>query len=201
VGALTFTVTFTRSTQKITIAAGSNFSLMVATGTNVANTAFTMMGFTGADLGGATTRTGNNVTGSVYYPQYIVDKYISEAHGVIKENASVNSTPNGLVNQISFGDGARIEMNIRIITNKVGLIDPDFYENASGVSDFLTFMTYLLKKSKVEFMPDKDTPATFVKCYLESTAEDKDARKFTLKNMKFPDFYESGVLTFRKILV
>jgi len=48
-------------------------------------------------------------------------------------------------------------------------------------------------------MPDKTTPNVFVKCFLQSTAQDRDARKFELKNMAV-DVYESGKLTFREVL-
>jgi hypothetical protein len=160
-----------------------------------------MAGFgTGANLTGSTSYLAGAITGKRYDPQYILKDYISDEDSLVKESGTVNDTPSGLVQQISFGDGSRIEMGIHVITNKTGLKNANFVENVNGKADALDFMAYLLNKGKVEFMPDKATPSQFVKCYLESTKQDKDAKRFTLLNMKVPDFYESGTLIFRKVL-
>lgn len=201
-GTQAYVVSFNRTTQKITVSAPSNFSLLRSSGSRVGTGAWSMAGFgTGLDLTGANSYLAPNICGERYDPQYIVDQYIDAEDSFVKENATVNTTPAGLVQQVSFGDGSRIEMNIRVITNKTGLANKNFVENVNGIDDARNFMSYLLTKGRVEFMKDKDTPANFVKCYLEGTREDKEGRKFILKNMKVPDYYETGTLVFRKVLV
>jgi hypothetical protein len=201
-GSQAYAVAFNRATQKITISAPSNFTLLRSTGSRIGTSAWVMMGFgTGANLTGTNSYLAPSILGSVYKTQYPVDDYIDPEHVVIKENSTTNSTPTGVVQQASFGDGIRITANIRVITNQLGLKNTPFYENANGISDFMTFIRFALTKGYLEFMPNIANPSYFIKCYLEGTKQDKDGRKFVLENMKVPEFYQSGTLTFRKVLV
>lgn len=200
-GSQTYTVIFNRTNQKITITAPSNFILKRASGSRVGTSAWVMMGFgLGSDLSGTNTYTASGIMGSVYRIQYPVSDFIDPNHNLVKENAVVNTTPVGNVQQISFGDGIRITMNMPIITNKLGLKNTPFYENATGIADFMTFIKFCMTKAKVEFMQDVAAPSSFVKCFLEATKQDKEARRFVLQNIGDPEFYESGVLSFRKVL-
>lgn len=201
-GSQAYVVIFNRTTQKLTITAPSNFSLLRASGSRLGTSAWVMLGYgTGADLTGANTYIAPNIMGSLYRCQYPVFDYTDPTHTIRKENATSNSTPVGIVQMVSFGDGVPIQLNIRLITNKLDLKNSPFYENVNGIADFMTFIKFALTKGRLEFMPDVATPSYFVKCYLESTAEDRNAHKFTLKNMGDPEFYESGLLTFRKVLI
>lgn len=201
-GSQNYVVVFNRTTQKLTVSAPLTFQLLRGTGTRVGSGPWVVSGFgTGADLTGANTYTAANICGKVYYPQYILADFVSDTDSLVKESATVNTTPAGLVQQVSFGDSFRVEMNIRVITDKVGLKNTNFVENANGIAAAREFISFLLTKGRVEFMRDKDTPANFIKCFLESTKEDKDGRRFVLKNMGVPDFYETGTLVFRKVLV
>lgn len=202
-GTRAYTCSFNRTTAKLSVTSPSGpFSLLSNTGSRAGTSAWTMSGFTTAsDKTGSLTYTGTNIVGSVYYPQYILEKYSNPDHVIVKEGASVNITPQGTVTQISFGDGTRITMNMILITDITTITNKNFVPNANGISEFMTFMRFLLTKGLVEFMPDKDTPATFYKVFLEGTADDRQAAKFKLKNMKVPDIYETGELTFRKVLV
>lgn len=200
-GTQAYVVAFNRTTQKITVSAPLSFTLLRATGTRLGTSTWTMSGFgTGLDLTGTNSYLAPNICGQRYDVQFPVNNYTDEVDSIVKENATVNTTPAGLVQMVSFGDGTRVEMNIRVITNKLDLKNANFVENANGVSDARNFMAYLLTKGRVEFMKDKTVPSAFLKCFLEGTKEDKDGRKFVLKNMKVPDFYETGTLTFRKVL-
>lgn len=201
-GTQAYIVTFNRATQKITISAPSNFALLRSTGSRVGTSAWVMMGFgTGANLTGANSYLAPSIMGSVYKTQYPVSDYTDPEHVIVKENATSNTTPVGIVQQASFGDGIRITANIRVITNQIGLQNTPFYENVNGKADFMTFIRFALTKGYLEFMPDVSNPSYFIKCYLEGTKQDKDGRKFILENMKVPEFYQSGTLTFRKVLV
>lgn len=199
-GAQTYTATIDRATRKITISAPSNFTLRVASGSRVGTTAFTMAGFTGANRTGANTYQGNIGSGSEYRPQYPLFNYTSTADSKVKETASVNTSAIGVTQLIYFGDGSRPEMNIRLITNNLVTKNTPFFANANGIQNALDFMAYLITKAKVEFMPDVDTRGTFDKLILESTKDSRNGTEFTLLNMKTPDFYETGTLTFRKVL-
>lgn len=200
-GSQAYVCSLNRSTQRMTISAPNPFSLLNGTGSRLGTSAWTMAGFTtGFNQTGLSSYEGPNRVGKRYVCQYPVSDYVAPEHVIVKESATVNDTPAGITQQVSFGDGIRVSLNIRVITNKTGLKMKPFYENATGISDAMDFVAYLLTKGRLEFMPDWETPANFVKCYLESTREDRDAKRFILKNMKVPDFYETGVLTFRKVL-
>lgn len=199
-GSQDYLVTVNRTTRKITISAPSNFSLLAATGSRVATGIWGTAGFSAIDLTGTNTYLGQNGAGKEYLCQYILDGYTNPDHVIVKESPTVNATPQGLVQQTSFADGKRISMNMKIITNITTIKNENFVSNPTGVNDFMYFMAFLMTKGLVEFMADRDTPATYLNLYLEKTKDNANATKFVLKNM-FKDIYESGELTFRKVLV
>jgi hypothetical protein len=198
-GTFTYTVSVDRSTGKLQFTASSSVTFLAGTGTRIGTGAWEMAGFDPSDQLGTSFQSDNR-SGKLYRPQYLLDNYTSPDHYKVKESAAVNISASGQVQVLSFGDGSRMKCNIKAITNKTGLkIDP-WYENASGISDALDFLEYIITKGKVEFMPDIDTPNTFFKLLLDSTKEDRSGVAFELKNMKTPDVYESGDLTFREVL-
>ena len=203
VGTQLYTVTLNRTTRKLTIAAPLTFALLSNTGTRPTIAAWAVMGFsTASNKTGTNSYVGDTGTGKEYQTQYPIEKYISEDHSINLENATYNVTPIGLGQQVDFGDGRRVEMNIRLISNATGLSGnmTDFVESATGIVDFMTFIAFAMRKGKIEFMPDNATRSSFVKVILEKTAQDGDARRFALANMKTPNFYESDDITFRKVL-
>lgn len=200
-GTQNYTGTFNRSTRKITITATSSFKLRTNTGSRIGSSAWTVLGWTtAADTATATSQTSDATAGLEYETQYPVDKYTAEDDYIVKETGTVNVSATGVTQQISFADGSRISFNIRLITNTIGLLNPPFFDNASGVADFKTFIRAIMKKGKFEFMPDEASVNTFEVLILESTKEDRNALKFELKNMKTPDVYESGELVCRKVI-
>lgn len=204
-GTQAYTVALNRTSRKLTIAAPVNFTLRSNTGTRAGTAAWAMMGFsTAANKTGSNSYLADSGAGSEYVCQYPVDKYLAFDDNEVSENATVNVTPAGIVQMVDFGVGARAEMNIRLITNLElyeKCANPSFVYNATGVTDAKNLLKYLRTKGRVEFMPDKDTPSSFTKCFLESSADDRDATRWELKNMKTPDVYETGRLTFRKVLL
>lgn len=189
----------TRGTSPvINISAGNNFDILCRTGSNFTQSAWELCGFTGVDKTGTNFYTGGQ-SGSVYRPQYPFFDYQSPEDYQLLESASVNITAKGAVQVINFGDGRRMECNMRIITDRAGLrLDP-FYENVAGVDAARTFLKYLMTRQKVEFMPDYEVPAAFYKVQLESTESDRSGVGFKLKSMGVPDFYETGKLVFREV--
>lgn len=199
-GTQDYLVSVDRVTRKVTITAPNPFDILASTGPNSGSSAWPMLGWADtADYMGANIYVAPDACGSEYITQYPVDLYKAPEHGLRKEQATVNSTATGVVQQISFNDTRTIEMNIRVITDRLGLKNLPFFENPNGVSDFMAFIEFCLRKNKMEFMPDKDVVGAFHICYLERTADSTTATVFELKNMGVPDFYESGLLTFRKV--
>lgn len=200
-GSLSYTVTVNRNTRRITITAPSDFELLSDTGSRTGEAIWALAGFsTGSDYTGASTYTGASGAGYEYRCQYPVDSYRSADENPTRENATFTVTPTGVGQMLSFADSARVEMDIRLITNITTIRNTPFYANASGVSDFRNFMSYLLDKNKVEFIPDVSDRADYVKVFLESTQEDKDGYSYSLKNMGTPNIHRSGDLTFRKVI-
>lgn len=199
-GSQIYSVTVNRTTQKITIASLGTFELLRGTGSRAGNAIWTLMGFgSGGDLTGYTSYQGANIAGYSYTTQYKLSDYISDEDNLVKENSVVNDTPAGIAQAVNFGDGSRIEMNIPIITDLTNLKLPVFYNNPNGVNDARFFIKYILSKKRIEFMPDMNNPNTFFKVYLESTSQDRDGKRWVLKNITH-NIYESGKLIFRKVL-
>lgn len=200
-GDLVYSATFDRDTREITISAASPFTLRTNTGSRAGVSPWATLGFsTAANYTGASTYTGALKAGKVYETQFPVDRYVDATYSRVKESATVVTSATGVTQLISFGEGARVEMNIRLITDLTGINNTPFLNNATGRADFMTFITAIMEKTKVEFMPDRDDASVFVPLILESTKEDRSGLRFELKNMKTPNFYESGALTFRKVI-
>lgn len=202
-GTQAYVVTVDRVTRFITISGPDfDFELLTNSGSRVGTSIWTMAGFsTAADYTGSDTYTGSAGAGFEYQTQYPVEKYVSEADSNVRENATRNTTPLGITQAIHFGKGSRIEMDIRLITNLIGLKNEPFYDNVNGVQDARDFMDYVIDGNRLEFMPDVADRSSFVKVTIESTEADRSGLEFRLKNSKTPEFYNTGRLVFRKVLI
>lgn len=201
VGSNEYVVTGDRDTRKITISADSNFDLLVASGSQAGTTAFNLIGFTGSDRVSDDEYEGNIGAGYEYRPQTLLKDYIQPEDYELKESAVVSTSANGQVQTVAFGDGARMQCNIIAASNLTGLKNQDYYYNATGLQDLRNFLKYLITKSKIEFMPDIDNRDSFYKLLLESTEADKSGIAFKIKNMNGSNnYYQSGVLLFRKVI-
>jgi len=199
VGALTYTVTFNRTTRKITIAATGTFALKCLTGTHVGSGIWTMAGFSATDKTGAATYTGENGAGSEYRPQAVFKDYISPTHFKVKEFAKVNVAADGTVQMVEFGTGQRFQCNIWQVTDKVNTAtsNPTWETQSGAIANTLLFLDFLITKGKVEFMPDRATPATFYGAILDRSEASSQGTSYTLNEMEAKDFYQTGRLTFR----
>lgn len=199
-GNLLYSVSFNRLTRKLTVSAPSTFNLRTNTGSRAISSAFTMIGFSLiSDHTGLSSYLAENQVGKEYITQMPVDKYVAPEHSIVKEGATVNTSVTGVTQIVHFGEGSRPKMNIRGITNKLGMTMPVWYENANGVANALDFYNFLINKNKIEFMPDKDQKNTFYKLFLESSDADKSGIELELQNMA-PDWYQTGLLVFRKVI-
>lgn len=200
-GSQEYEVTFNRTSRKITIEAPLPFTLRILTGSRLVTSAYSMAGFTGVlDLTGDEIESTSGA-GSEYVTQYPVDQYVAAEDFPVKESATEQVSAIGVTQLISFGEGARVQMNIRLISALTTPVMDGFVADAQGVTKARAFIEFLLTKSKMEFMPDVANRASFTKLILESTQESRTGTSHRLKVMRGAvGFHETGVLTFRKVI-
>ncbi len=196
-GAAGYAVSFNRSTRAFTISAESNFSLLVDTG-STASSAFSIFGFEGADRTGDDEYTGSS-SGSIYYPQFILQDHISTDDYQNLVSPSINKSANGRVEVIRFGTEKFMQANIKFITNLV-MDDNVIKNNPTGVEDAREFLRYITQKKPFEFMKSVSSRETFQSFILESTPDYKDGTGYKLKELYtkgIPNIFETGNLVFR----
>ena len=196
---VTFSASVNRSTRLITISAGSSFELSTASGS--AANPFGLMGFSGADKTGANTYTGSTASGSEFKPQMKLKGFIDFNDNQKSAYSSVAKSANGTTETVSFGDENMMVCDIIYQTNN-NTTGSVIENQANGLDNLRTFMQYVTKKRKVEFIPNRDAPNTFTKCILESTQASGDGTGFRLNEYlgTLPGFFSSGTLTWRKVL-
>ena len=199
VGGQTYSVSFSRTTRKITISAASNFDLDITSGTNAGTSIYTLAGFTGSDSTAATSHVGNLVSGSEFKPQFYLQKYIDFEDNQSAAFSSIAKSASGNVESYSFGSEKIAEFNLVLQTDNAQGSGNPIETDASGVANLRTFMEYVTNKRKFEFMKDRDTVASFKKCILESSGKSKDGVAFRLDDTKMAGYYTAGKLTLREI--
>jgi len=203
VGANTYVVSTNRDGFTYTISAGATFSLLASTGTRVGTGIWDTIGFSAVNLSGSNTYTSDSQSGFVYRPQFILQDHIDFSNNVEAIDPSVNESASGEIEVIKFGDRSFMEANIRFATNipqpKRGPIE----HNPTGVEDLRAFLQYATTKSKFEIMQNANQPGFYNIVLLEKTPDSKDGTGFTLSelyNKGAPGYFDTGVLTFRKVL-
>jgi len=202
VGGQIYTVTLDRDTRIITITAPGSFDLLAATGPTVGTSAFPLMGFSAIDLTGLLTYDSQGATGFAFVPQFFLQDFVDFIDFQDAASASVSESAEGLVQVTSFGDVLFMECNIKYITDLFHSSDSFIENNQNAVSEARSFMQEIVKKSTLEFIPDRDDASVFTKCILDSTALSKSGTGFRLYEMmkkRMNDRYETKKLTFRKV--
>ncbi len=93
-------------------------------------------------------------------------------------------------------------MEIRFATNITQPTNGPITNNPTGVEELEAFMTYLIDKAVIEFMPNSADPTTYQKVILESTNEDNRGVGFKLRerfDLGIPGYFDTGVLKFRVV--
>lgn len=200
IGDNTYTVTFNRDSRVFTITSDASFDLLIDTGSQSSNGAYSVFGFTGSvDLTGSTSYVGDSASGSEYITQFPPQNYVAPGFRKEKGDASVNQSASGVVEVISFGDVRFIEMDLMFITD-IPMDGKVIRNNPTGAQDAIDFLTFAIKRGAIEFMPDKDNTADFYQVILESTTGGKKGTSFLLKEetgRNLPNFYKTGKLEFR----
>ena len=196
-----YEVTIDRATRKLTISADSIFSILITSSTQVSFSAYSLAGFSGADVTGATSYEGDSSSGSIYNPQFKLQKYVSFDDQQGKQSAMLNTPADGaFVEVISYGSEKIMECEVKFAMDYELDKGSPYIENLTGVSDLRAFMLFITSKGPLEFTPDVDTVATFTKCILDKTPEDSKGTKFKLKeDKKWRETYSTGLIKFREV--
>jgi hypothetical protein len=196
---LTFTTSVDRSTRLITIAGSSNFELSIASGASA--NPFSLIGFTGTDRTGSNSYTGNVASGSEFKPQLKLQKFVNFGDNQVASYSNVAKSANGTVEVVSFGTDDFMTCEIAYQTNN-NVTGSAIENQSNGLDNLRTFLQYATQKRKMEFIPDRDTPATFTKCIIESTNASGAGTGYRLQEYlgRMPGFFSSGTLRFRKVV-
>lgn len=197
-GTQTYTVLLDRGNRLVTINATSNFTLKITSGTPTTQL-YSLLGFTGADRTGTNTYTANLNVGSEYRPQFWLQDYIKQGHFTRSIDPTVKKTASGKIEVVRFGSEQFVQMNIKYATNKRSDSNVIKY-NSSGVENLVSFMEFAITKQPLEFMPDVDSPNSYVKLILDKTPQDGNGTSFQLKELydkNLPEFFETGILLFK----
>ena len=151
-GTQEYSVSVDRSTRKLTVSAASSFTLLAATGSQLEISAFALMGYT-LDITG-TSNEGDQASGSLYRPQFLLQNFIDFEDDIESSNSSVNQSASGVVEVVSYGRIEFMSCNITLATDIIG--QGVIEDNPNGVGDLRAFMNYLITKAPVEFIRDID---------------------------------------------
>lgn len=203
-GALTWAVSFSNVTRKYTITntTATVFSLLIASGSNLGTSVFTLLGFTGADLTGSDTYTGDTVAGTEFIPQFKVQNYRPSVDSRISIDGVENVSSSGNVTEVvRFGTRQTARMEFVFITDLAQPSNGPITSNLTGKQDTRDFMTHSTDKKPFEFMEDKDAPAVFETFILNSTAQSQNGTWFELIPMARLGgrYVRTGIMELRKV--
>lgn len=187
-----YTVTFNRDERTFTISADASFDLLIDTGTQVGVSLFPLIGFTGADLTGLLTYTGNNKSGKEYLNQFKLQDYIAPDMDKRRIDASINESASGDIEVVSFGFRRFIRFSLKYVTNKTG-DNKVIKNNPNGFSDLVEFLSYLTSKGPFEFMPDINNRDEFFILLVESIDSNNDGTGYRITELvdrDLPGYYE-----------
>lgn len=203
IGQQDYTVTFDRTTRTYNIASTDIFTLLPVTGTNATTSALPLLGFNN-DVSGVDNYDGDTAAGSEYTPQFAPQNYKAFANSLSAVSESVNESADGQnIEVVKFGTKQTMQINIKYITEKL-LSSSNFLRNdQNALASLRDYLTFAVTKREHEFMLDTDTPATFDTVILESTRASSKGTSFEITeliNEGLADYYETGNLTYRKIV-
>lgn len=201
-GTRTYTVTANRSisagTQnRITISTnGSVLELLFLTGPRNASSSATLLGFNPVDYTGSTTYTGASSAGTAMVPTLTGYNYLSPDK-FRKVFGSVNLSASGRKETIIFQVQEFWQVEFKY--------EPDGPDsdpaNFKVSTQWTPLLNWMIQQRPIEFTPDIAlAPNSFFGGTLESTSSDGKGLGFTLREMlpEHPNFYTTGLMTFRK---
>ena len=200
-GEETYTVTMDRNTRIITIAATDTFELLVASGSNIGQSPFSLLGFSGVDRTGASTYDSDSAIGNEYLPQFPPQKFKDFDNNKEGIQTSISESASGIIEVVTFGTKRMMEMELSFITNRTRVKNGPIDNNPTGLEDAREFMDFCITKSDLEFMRDRTARSTFDTVLLDKT-KNKTGTSYELSEMNkrgFDEYYTTGKITFRRV--
>lgn len=199
----TYLLSINRTTRQASITGDTGvFDLLTNSGSQSGVSAFPLLGYsTAGDLTGLLTYESQGPGGSEYIPQFILQSYVEPGDHKERIDSSINESASGNVEVVGFGTREFISMDIKFITD-LPMDGRVIRNNPTGHQDAKDFMTGLIERGNLEFMPSISDRATFLKVKLESTPESEQGTGFKLKEMtgeSLPFIYGTGILKFRVV--
>jgi len=201
-GSKTYTTSLDRDTRIVTITSDDTLELLITSGANAGLSTYSLLGFNGADLTGASTYDGDTAIGSTFEPQFKLQSFKDFDTNKEFIKPSINESADSTLEIITFGSRRFMSLNIRYATNRFMPKSAPIRNNPTGVEDLTTFMEFLITKANLEIMKDKTVRSTFNIILLESAPGNRLGVGFDLKerfDIGLDGFFDTGILKFRKV--
>lgn len=143
----------------------------------------------------------DNTIGTEYLPQFYLLDYVPSSRNQDVIDSTINESGSGVVEVITFGLKKMVEFTIDYI-NDYSNGDSIIETNPTAVADAEAFMANVVKKSAIEFMPDRDTPSEYAFLRIETTQASSKGLGFKLIEKTgegLTDYYTTGLLKFREV--
>lgn len=185
-----YTISFNRTTRKVTISADGNFDLPVNTGPSALLSVYTTIGINNSvDFTSVTSVAGTSAVSSTYTTQFMLQNYTAPDDFKVQRFATVNESAAGNVQLSTFGQDSFIEFSLKWVTD-TKMQTTRFWRNRSnGVAQLRALMEYAYFKYPLEFSPNENDPSTFFVIVLESSNEGTSGSGFKLLEQ-----YERGLV-------
>ncbi len=200
---VTFTVTYSASTNKFTIAGNAQFDLLSSTGDNTSEGIYDLIGISDSvDYSNVTSVVGGTAVGTVYQTQFMLQNYVDAEDNQLSRFPTVNKSASGTTTLLRFGVDEIFEFSFKYITNIQQSASSPIRNNSTGKEDFRAFMQHATQKKPVDFYPDEDDNSVHYRIILDSSAESSDGTGYKL-NERFDrgtvGYFDTGVMKFRKV--
>jgi len=174
--------------NRVTIETSGTFlSLLFATGSRAASSAYALLGFPFADQTGSTSYTGDTSVGTPLITNR--EGYVYVPTEAYQSNfGKVNVSASGQKEAITFSTQFFFQAQFKWIPSE------------EMESDWSPLMTWMIAQKPFDFTPEITDPDTFVTATLESTPGDGTGLGFRLTEMlPVPDMWDTGIMKFRKV--
>lgn len=188
----TYTVSVDRTisggTQnRVTIStSGAFLSILFGTGSRVASSCSSLIGFLPADYTSTTIYTGSTSAGTPLIPNQLGYNFIPETL-MRKQFGSLNISSSGVKEAVVFA------------TQRFWQVQFKYIPKSTATGSWTPLMVWMTLQRLIEFTPEISLPTTFYEGTLESTSADGKGLGYTLTEMltQFPNLYDTGLMKFR----
>jgi hypothetical protein len=191
-------VTFNRNSLKLKISCNNLFGIK---NSNLDSPLLTELGFEDDDILSTSEAEGTLPATATYEPQFLLQDYVSPEKNATMVSASELVSASGKTQVVRFGLKRELKLNIRWANNY--LVDGGWIkQNPEAVEQLNDFMLHCVEKNIVELMPDLNERTDYYRMILVSTEESGDGTAYSLKeryDQDTPNYYDSGILTFRLV--